>query len=154
MPNQNTGGNNNTAPTDADAPTERRDDVHATTLTRFQIEQLATVAHLSTSERVTSGAAVRSALDDYLDEEIPQPRIYQNLDDLVAIGVLTRRQHDGRTYEYELTEIGDDLLVDRIQWLADQTGLRVVDADTSTDGGVREVPVVVVDEGGAAGGVE
>jgi DNA-binding MarR family transcriptional regulator len=133
MPNQNTGGNNNTAPTDADAPTERRSDVHATNLTRFQIEQLATVARLSTTNTVASGAAIQGVLTNYLDEKIHPPRIYQNLDDLVEVGVLTRSQHDGRTDEYELTEAGDNLLLDRIQWLADQLGLQVVDAAGSDD---------------------
>ncbi|WP_338740360.1 hypothetical protein [Haloplanus salilacus] len=153
MPDQNTGGNNNTAPTDADAPTERRDDVHATTVTRFQLDQLAAIAHLQATDTVTSGAAIKTYLQLYFDEELPGARIYQNLDGLVDAGILERTQHDGRTHEYALTGAGQACLRDRIQWLADQAGLRVVDADASTDGGVREVPVVV-DEGGAAGGVE
>lgn len=135
MPNQDTGGNNNTAPTDADAPTERCDDVHATTLNRFQLDQLAAIEHLQATDAVTSGAAIKAYLQPYFDEELPGARIYQNLDSLVDAGVLERTQHDGRTHEYTLTCAGQACLRDRIQWLADQAGLRVVDAAERLDTG-------------------
>jgi DNA-binding PadR family transcriptional regulator len=110
------------------------DSTHPTSCTRFQLDQLAAIAHLEATDTVCSGAAIREHLEPYLDEEIQPARIYQNLDDLVDAGLLERTQHDGRTYEYTLTTAGRACLYECIQWLADQAGLRVVDGDRDHDG--------------------
>jgi len=119
------------------------DSPHPTTCTRFQLDQLAAIAYLQTTDTICSGAAIREHLEPYLDAKILPARIYQNLDDLVDSGLLERTQHDGRTYEYALTGAGRTCLSERVQWLADQAGLRVVDGDcadtedpdTHSDGG-------------------
>jgi len=125
----------------ADRPehdTSTDDPVHPSDYTRFQIEQLAALANLEASETVASGAAIQRQLEAYLDTEISQPRLYQNLDDLAEAGLLTRTQHDGRTYELELTAAGRACLRERVEWLADQAGLTVIDVDpggADPDGG-------------------
>gem|GEM_PF-1651037 len=107
---------------------------HPTTCTRFQLDQLAAIAQLQATETVTSGAAIRDHLEAYLGAEVLPARIYQNLDDLADAGLLERTQYDGRTYEYALTAAGHACLHERIQWLADQAGRRVVDVNPDPDG--------------------
>jgi|GEM_PF-1586156 len=152
MQNQNTRGNNDTPHNPAEAQSERRDEVHPSDLTRFQIDQLAAIAQLETSSETCYGVAIKEHLEAYYGEEIHHPRHYQNLDALADLGLLEQSDHDGRTNQYTLTAAGRSLLVNRVQWLADQAGLRVVDAehprdhddDHRPDGGA----VVAVPDGG------
>lgn len=132
MPNQNTRGNNDTPYEDAEAQSERRDGVHATDLTSFQIDQLAAIAHLEATDEKCYGLAIQEILTAYAGEEVHHGRNYQNLDVLAERGLITQGDHDGRTNQYGLTPAGRALLVERVQWLADQVGLRVI--DTQTDG--------------------
>jgi DNA-binding PadR family transcriptional regulator len=124
---------------------------HPTTCTRFQLDQLAAIAHLEATDTVCSGAAIKAQLQTYLGEEILPARIYQNLDDLLEAGLLECTQHDGRTHEYALTTAGRACLHERIQWLADQAALRLVD---DLDREAQTDMPIVSNEGGTAGGRE
>jgi len=149
MPNQNTRGNNDT-PHDEDEPPARHDDVRATELTRFQLDQLAVIARLDSTNTQSYGLAVKEALAAYHGESIHHPRNYQNLDALAEQELVAKSDHDGRTNQYELTEHGRELLVERVQWLADHLGLHVLDADRSRDNGddPDDGGAVVLSDGG------
>ncbi|MFB6196400.1 MAG: helix-turn-helix transcriptional regulator, partial [Haloplanus sp.] len=151
MPNQNTRGNNDTPHDGAEASSERRDDVHATDLTRFQIDQLAAIARLQTTDQKCYGIAIEELLSRYYGTGLHHSRNYQNLDELIERGLVVRRDHDGRTNRYDLTPAGRDLLIERVQWLGDQIGLRLVD---NTDCETQHDTPIVVDEGGTAGDPE
>ncbi|MFC7173094.1 helix-turn-helix transcriptional regulator [Haloplanus litoreus] len=56
-------------------------------------------------------------------------RLYPNLDDLFEKGLVERGSVDKRTNSYALTDAGRDLLRGRIEWLADQAGLDVMEVD-------------------------
>jgi hypothetical protein len=66
-------------------------------------------------------------------------------------GLVEKDETDRRTNSYAITPRGDDVLAACLQWLADQGGYRLVDADYCL---VNAKPGVIDGEGGAAGGIE
>ena len=62
------------------------------------------------------------ALKDYLDERYADPinhsRLYQNLDQLAELELITRDELDARTNVYTLTDAGTQLLQRRADTLA------------------------------------
>ncbi|MBP2251172.1 DNA-binding PadR family transcriptional regulator [Halarchaeum solikamskense] len=85
-------------------------------------------AHLSAFQRdllhaldqrgPAKGLAVKDAIADYYGEEINNGRLYPNLDALAEGGLIEKRirEADGRTNEYELTELGRRALSARRAW--------------------------------------
>lgn len=85
-------------------------------------------AHLSAFQRdvlrvldqsgPSKGLAVKDALTSYYGEEVNHSRLYPNLDALADAGLVAKRERDGRTNEYELTERGRRALRARRRWTA------------------------------------
>ncbi|QHS17960.1 helix-turn-helix transcriptional regulator [haloarchaeon 3A1-DGR] len=103
--------------------------VQATDLTRFQLDLLATIAHLETTDNSVYGLGIKRRLERTYDEQINHGRLYPNLDTLVDEGLVAKRELDKRTNGYELTDAGRHLLRERAQWLL----AGVVDEDDGGD---------------------
>jgi DNA-binding PadR family transcriptional regulator len=90
------------------------------------------------SEEPMYGLAVKRALEEYYEAEVNHGRLYPNLDDLVAMGLVEKSELDKRTNQYELTERGLDVVVDRVGWIAskfavdDERASRLVDVVESS----------------------
>lgn len=63
-----------------------------------------------------SGVEIIDELEDYYDEELFGGRLYPSLDDLVDKGLVVKSTQDGRTNAYSLTNDGQRLLENRIEW--------------------------------------
>jgi DNA-binding PadR family transcriptional regulator len=86
-------------------------------LTAFQRDLLRTLA--KTDEQ--SGLSLKTDLNTYYGEEINHSRLYQNLDELVAHGLINKRQRDGRTNSYSLTDAARTALAERDAWIRGET---------------------------------
>ena len=94
-------------------------------LTAFRRDVLAAVSHLETYEDgAVYGLAIKRELQGRREREINHGQLYPNLDALVAADLLEKRDLDGRTNEYRLTEEGAQLLRNRLQRLALDCGVR------------------------------
>ncbi|WP_435147666.1 PadR family transcriptional regulator [Halobaculum sp. P14] len=97
---------------DTDAPTW-------TDLTAFEGNTLYAVAALEADSEPTYGLAVKRVLSDLYGQEINHGRLYPTLDGLDDAGLLEKSELDSRTNRYELTDVGRDLLRDRLRQLSD-----------------------------------
>jgi DNA-binding PadR family transcriptional regulator len=86
-----------------------------TQLTRFQIDMLAALATIGPCK----GLAIRDRLGERYDEEVNHGRLYPNLDQLGAAGLIEidRRAIDDRTNRYALSTQGRVVLDERREWL-------------------------------------
>ena len=107
-----------------DEQTVQTPEVHPTDLTQFQLDVLAVLA-----EDARKGTAVLGRLGVRYGS-INHGRLYPNLDTLVEMGLADKREVDGRTNEYSITDEGRYVLRERVQWLGGVAGL--------FDGGVAD----------------
>lgn len=84
-------------------------------LTAFQRDLLRAVRALENTTDETSGMALKHDLEIRYAAEVTNPRVYQNLDELVNRGLVAKAQADGRTNEYTLTTQGGKLLDARLR---------------------------------------
>jgi DNA-binding PadR family transcriptional regulator len=77
-----------------------------TALSGFERDLLQAAAALADEEGSTTGVALRRYLERGGYETVTHGRVYQNLTDLVARGVLERVPVDGRSYHHRPTERG------------------------------------------------
>jgi len=82
-------------------------------LTAFQQNILVILA-----EEPMYGLAVKRALEEYYGTEVNHGRLYPNLDDLVEMELVEKSELDKRTNQYELTDRGLDVVVERVGWIA------------------------------------
>jgi DNA-binding MarR family transcriptional regulator len=110
----------------SESPTpQERSDVQPTTdhtdLTAFQLRMLAVIAgherDIYGGRHLTYGLSIKRALKDVDGKEIKSSRLYPNLNDLVDDGLVAKRELDKRTNGYELTDAGEHLLREHVQWL-------------------------------------
>ncbi len=81
-------------------------------LTGFQRDVLYVVADRGDPK----GLAIKNDLDEYYGTDINHGRLYPNLDDLVAKGLLEKGEKDQRTNSYMLTDRGERELQARREW--------------------------------------
>jgi DNA-binding PadR family transcriptional regulator len=62
------------------------------------------------------GLAIKRELESYYGSEINHGRLYPNLDELVDMEFIEKSELDKRTNQYELTEDGQDAVLDTIEW--------------------------------------
>ena len=62
------------------------------------------------------GLAIKSALENYYDNEVNHGRLYPNLDQLADQGLVSKGEHDKRTNMYMLTDDGDAAIELRERW--------------------------------------
>jgi DNA-binding PadR family transcriptional regulator len=86
-------------------------------LTAFQRDLLRALA--KTDEQ--SGLSLKTDLSTYYGEEINHSRLYQNLDGVVAHGLVNKRRRDGRTNGYGLTDAARTALAKRDAWIRGET---------------------------------
>lgn len=86
-------------------------------LTAFQRDLLRALA--KTDEQ--SGLSLKTDLSTYYGEEINHSRLYQNLDGVVAHGLVNKRRRDGRTNGYSLTDAARTALAKRDAWIRGET---------------------------------
>jgi len=87
----------------------------AADLTAFQQNILAIL-----SEEPMYGLAIKRELEAYYGSEVNHGRLYPNLDDLVADGLVEKSELDKRTNQYELTEAGHDAVLGQLEWVLDR----------------------------------
>ncbi|MDZ5812211.1 PadR family transcriptional regulator [Halorubrum sp. AD140] len=87
----------------------------ASDLTAFQQNILAIL-----SEEPMYGLAIKRELESYYGSEVNHGRLYPNLDDLVAEGLVEKSELDKRTNQYELTEAGHDTVLGQLEWVLDR----------------------------------
>ncbi|MFB6178672.1 MAG: PadR family transcriptional regulator [Halorientalis sp.] len=81
-------------------------------LTAFQRDVLYVLAGLDDAY----GLAIKAELEEYYEGEVNHGRLYPNLDELVERGYVEKGQIDRRTNSYDLTEEGEQALLDRRNW--------------------------------------
>jgi DNA-binding PadR family transcriptional regulator len=81
-------------------------------LTAFQHNILVILA-----EEPMYGLAIKRQLEEYYGTEVNHGRLYPNLDDLVEMGLVEKSELDKRTNQYELTEEGQDAVLQRLNWV-------------------------------------
>jgi DNA-binding PadR family transcriptional regulator len=81
-------------------------------LTAFQQNILVILA-----EEPMYGLAIKRRLESYYGTEVNHGRLYPNLDDLVEMGLVEKSELDKRTNQYELTDTGRDVVLDRFDWM-------------------------------------
>ncbi|WP_434522747.1 PadR family transcriptional regulator [Halorubrum sp. AS12] len=81
-------------------------------LTAFQRDILFVIA----GQEKPHGLKIKDVLEDYYEREVNHGRLYPNLDDLVAQGLLNKGEKDKRTNWYTLSSQGVDVLRDRRNW--------------------------------------
>lgn len=86
-------------------------------LTPFQRDLLRALA--KTDEQ--SGLSLKTDLSTYYGEEINHSRLYQNLNEVVAHGLVNKRRRDGRTNGYSLTDAARTALAKRDAWIRGET---------------------------------
>ncbi len=89
----------------------RLDVAAARDLTAFQKNILTVLA-----EEPRYGLAIKRELESYYDDEVNHGRLYPNLDDLVAAGLVEKSELDKRTNEYGLTDTGLEAVRDDLRW--------------------------------------
>jgi len=80
--------------------------------TAFQRDCLFVIAGLDKPH----GLAVKQELDEYYVEKIQSARIYPNIDELVEIGLVNKKQADSGANAYSLTSRGQRELAARREW--------------------------------------
>jgi DNA-binding PadR family transcriptional regulator len=85
------------------------------------------------SEESMYGLAVKRNLEEYYGTEVNHGRLYPNLDELVEMGLVEKGELDERTNEYTLTEAGERVLVDRLDWMLSKFVTDEERAETVTD---------------------
>jgi len=82
-------------------------------LSSFQIHMLFVIS----GNEKPHGLAIKSALNDVIEDEVNHGRLYPNLDELVDDGYIEKGDIDRRTHYYETTEYGERKLDEYIDWL-------------------------------------
>ena len=113
------------------------DEVTITDFHAFQRDTLLAIRDLETHGDDPYGLAIRDVLEREYDDEINHSRLYQNLDQLVERGLLTKTEVDGRTNSYETTETARAMLRKRLTREADCLGLQLPESRKTAlpDGG-------------------
>jgi DNA-binding PadR family transcriptional regulator len=86
-------------------------------LTAFQRDFPRTLAKTDEQSRFS----LKTDLNTYYSKEINHSRLYQNLDELVAHGLINKQQRDGRTDSYSLTDAARTALAERDAWIRGET---------------------------------
>lgn len=81
-------------------------------LTGFQRDLLFVIAGLESP----NGQEIGAELEATQGREVLHGRLYDNLDRLVADGLVAKGEHDGRTNRYTVTEAGEAAIADRYEW--------------------------------------
>ena len=81
-------------------------------LTGFQRDLLYILAGLGQS----SGQEIKAELEAEFDVEVNHGRLYPNLDELIDKSLVKKGHRDRRTNDYELTDSGEQCLVERRRW--------------------------------------
>lgn len=96
-------------------------------LTGFQRDILTSIGHLGpdgTYRDKPHGLAIKQSLEAAYGE-VSHGRLYPNLNDLAAMGLVEKSQLDARTNSYTLTPRGQRLLAFAADNLADAAGYRL-----------------------------
>ena len=81
-------------------------------LTSFRRDLLCVIAGMEGAK----GVAIKTELESAYEKQIHYVQIYQNLDALVEMGLVTKGSLDGRTNSYSLTDRGSREIKDRQEW--------------------------------------
>jgi PadR family transcriptional regulator PadR len=81
-------------------------------LTGFQRDLLYAIA----GQDEPKGLAIKDELDTYYESEIFHGRLYPNLDELVAKGLVEKSERDQRTNSYKITQRGRREIDARREW--------------------------------------
>ena len=82
-------------------------------LTGFQRDLLYVIAGADQP----SGQDVKDEIEEYYSSEINHGRLYPNLDTVVNKELVEKGQLDRRTNYYAITEVGEQAIEDRREWV-------------------------------------
>ena len=99
--------------------------IRHTDLTMFQIDILAVCARLESSLGEVKGLAIKDGLEDVIGKSVNHGRLYPNLDELAAKGLIEKGKIDDRSNFYRVTEEGFRVLDERRDHIA-----RAIDGGT------------------------
>jgi len=85
-------------------------------LTAFQRDALLVIA----GQDEPHGLRIKQELDDYYEEQINHGRLYPNLDTLVERDLIDKGSKDRRTNFYELTDLGEEAVQNRQEFVDEQ----------------------------------
>lgn len=88
-------------------------------MTTFRWDLLAGIGALSQESNEVKGLDIKAELEARLDTTVRHGKLYPNLDTLARMGLVDKREIDGRTNGYSLTDRGQRELGARIEWLAE-----------------------------------
>ncbi len=100
-----------------------------TDLTGFERDLLEGIRRLNNDGETTYGLAIKEELERVYGTDVHHGRLYPNLDDLVAYGLVEKSELDKRTNEYVLTSEAEAMLEQRARHLADACGMEQPVAD-------------------------
>ncbi|WP_293032996.1 PadR family transcriptional regulator [Natronococcus sp.] len=83
-------------------------------LTGFQRDLLYVIA----GAEQPSGQEIKAEIEQYYSADINHGRLYPNLDTVVNKELVEKGQLDRRTNYYELTETGERMIEDRLEWVS------------------------------------
>ncbi|TKX61198.1 PadR family transcriptional regulator [Halorubrum sp. ASP1] len=92
--------------------------IRHTDLTMFQIDILAVCARLEPSLDEVKGLAIKDGLEDVIEKPVNHGRLYPNLDELAAKGLIEKGKIDDRSNFYRVTEEGFRVLDERRDHIA------------------------------------
>ena len=88
------------------------------TMSLFKFDLLAAIAVLEDENGgKVKGLDVKAHLEDRYSYDVRHGRLYPNLDELVDLGMVLKRELDGRSNNYALTDRGVRELRSRAEWL-------------------------------------
>jgi len=103
------------------------------------VDAAASLSRLNASQRdvlmalaagPTHGLGAKHALDAGDHTSISRPSVYEALDKLVSENLATRREVDGRTNEYQLTDAGVEAVEVHLRWQLDKYVQHRADVDS------------------------
>lgn len=87
-------------------------------LSGFQRDLLVAIAEIEDHDEDSIGRAIKDRLETLYDEEVNHGRLYPNLDQLVAAGLVAKSARDRRSNLYRLTDEGRALIQGHVEWIA------------------------------------
>jgi len=107
-----------TAGTEARTNTNAPPNKKPVDLSKFQLRVLAV---LNDADEAPKGVTIKTRLQACYYDEVNRGRLYPNLNELVAAGLVSKGTKDKRTNAYDVTDAGCDALESELAWLVERT---------------------------------
>lgn len=96
-----------------------------TDLTGFQRDLLKSIRRCSRHDQIPTGQTIKEDIEERYGESVTNGRLYQNLNYLVEVDLLSKGFVDGRTNTYHLTQTAEEMLDETVHRFADYCGIEI-----------------------------